>query len=91
MPDAKPIGTTRGPGETPNEYTFVTRDPEQRVKYGEFVYYCSPVEGQERQILARVSQRLPIQLYPDAFLADPAVAPQAVGQLLGYDQASELF
>jgi hypothetical protein len=91
MPIERPIGTTRGPGETPNEYTFVTRDPEQRVKYGEFVYYCSPVEGQDRQILARVSQRLPIQLYPDTFLADPTVAPQEVGQLLGYDQASELF
>ncbi|MBC7255287.1 MAG: ATP-binding protein [Chloroflexi bacterium] len=87
----EPIGTTKGPGETPNEYTFITRDPEQRVKYGEFVYYRAPVEGEMREILARVSRREPIRLYPDTFFADPTVPPQEMGRLLGYDQPSDLF
>jgi len=91
MPDI-PIGTTKGPGETPHEYTFVTPDPEQRVKYGEFVYYEAVVEGQPRAILGRVTQRLPLRLYPDSFMADPAVPPQAVAGLLGYEQdSSDLY
>jgi hypothetical protein len=36
-----PIGTVKGPGETPNEYTFIAPDPERRVKHGEFVYYVT--------------------------------------------------
>ncbi len=86
-----PIGITQGPGETPHEFLFVTRDPEQRVKYGEFVYYLSAVEGEERPILGRVSQRAPVQLYPDAFLADPGVPPTEVARLLGYEHEHELF
>jgi hypothetical protein len=31
------IGTTKGPGESAHEYTFVTPDAERRVKTGEFV------------------------------------------------------
>ncbi|MBN1401592.1 MAG: ATP-binding protein [Anaerolineae bacterium] len=87
-----PIGTTKGPGETPNEFTFVAPDPEQRVKYGEFVYYVADVEGVERPILGRVSARRPLRLYPDSFMADPSISPREVAGLLGFDQQShELF
>ena len=51
------IGTVKGPGETPNEFTFIAPDPERRVKYGEFVYYYAEVDGLERQILGRVTGR----------------------------------
>lgn len=91
MSDQIPIGTTKGPGEAPNEYTFITQDPWQRVRYGEFVYYCAQVEGEQREILGRVSRREPIRLYPDAFFADPTVSPEALGRLLGYDQTADLF
>ena len=47
-----PIGTTKGPGETPHEFTFVAPDPEQRVKYGEFVYYEVEADGRITRILA---------------------------------------
>jgi len=87
-----PIGTTKGPGERPHEYTFVTPDPEQRVRFGEFVYYRAPVEGVPRDILGRVTQRVPLRLYPDTFMANPAVSPQAVAELLGYDHTvHEIF
>ncbi len=87
-----PIGTTKGPGETPHEYVFIAADPEQRVKYGEFVYYETEVEGTRRNILGRVSARLPLRLYPDSFLADPTVPPQQVADLLGYEhEPHELF
>ena len=75
MPNSSPIGTTKGPGETPHEYTFVAADPEQRVRYGEFVYYEAGVDNEQRQILGRVSKRVPLRLYPDTFLSDPAVPP----------------
>ena len=87
-----PIGTTKGPGETPHEYTFIAPDPEQRVKYGEFVYYEAEIDGRERRILGRVTRRAPLRLYPDTFMADPAVPPQAVAELLGFDRgAHDLF
>ncbi|HEV2656176.1 MAG TPA: hypothetical protein VGT82_14515, partial [Ktedonobacteraceae bacterium] len=35
----KPVGITKGPGETTHEYTFVSRDDAQVLKNGEYVYY----------------------------------------------------
>jgi len=92
MTDEIPIGTTKGPGETAHEYVFVASDPEQQVKYGEFVYYEAKVDGAHQRILGRVSKRVPIRLYPDTFLSDPAVSPAQVADMIGYDdEPHELF
>lgn len=92
MSHTAPIGTTKGPGETPHEYLFIAADPEQRLKYGEFVYYETEVEGTPHEILGRVSARAPLRLYPDTFLADPTVPPQEIADLLGYEhEPHELF
>ena len=86
------IGTVKGPGETPNEFTFIAPDPERRVKHGEFVYYHADVDGEARQILGRVTGRESVKLFPDSFMADPSVPPSQIATLLGYDSdASELF
>ncbi|MEM7531525.1 MAG: ATP-binding protein [Chloroflexota bacterium] len=86
------IGTVKGPGETPNEFTFVAPDPERRVKHGEFVYYLTYVDGAERRILGRITGRESIRLFPDSFMADPTIPPSQIANLLGYDsEASELF
>lgn len=78
------IGIAKGPGETPNEYTFVTPDTERRVKTSEFVYYEADVDGTKRQILGRVIRRIPLRLYPDSFLAHPEVDPGQIAALVGY-------
>jgi DNA helicase HerA-like ATPase len=86
------VGTVKGPGETPHDFTFIAPDPERRVKHGEFVYYETAVDGDEKLILGRVTGRLPVKLFPDSFMADPAVSPESVALLLGYDSdARELF
>ena len=86
------IGTTKGPGESAHEFTFVTPDAERRVKTGEFVYYEAQVDGQPRQILGRVTDRIPLRLYPDNFMADPAISPTEVAAMLGFrEQPHELF
>ena len=86
------IGTVKGPGETPNEYTFIAPDPERRVKFGEFVYYIGLADGEDRPILGRVTSRRSVKLFPDSFMADPGVPPSEVAALLGYDcEANELF
>lgn len=86
------IGTVKGPGETPHEYTFIAPDPERRVKHGEFVYYAAFVDGVEKEILGRVTGREPVRIFPDSFMADPEVPPDTVAALLGYDSdARELF
>ena len=81
------IGIAKGPGDTPNEYTFVTPDTERRVKTSEFVYYEADVDGVQRQILGRVIRRIPLRLYPDSFLAHPEVDPAQMAALVGYANA----
>lgn len=86
------IGTIKGPGETPHEFTFIAPDLQRQLKHGEFVYYITDVDGEERRILGRISGREAVKLLPDSFMADPAVPPQQMAALLGYDSPdSELF
>ena len=101
----KPVGITKGPGENAHEYTFVSRDDEQVLKNGEYVYYeldLAENEGQlqngagkaisARRVLGRIIRRLPLRLYPDTFLAEPEIAPSQVAAMVGYDaRANELF
>ena len=87
-----PIGITKGPGETAHEFTFITPDREQLAKTGEFVYYEASVDGQVRRVLGRIAHRKPVRLFPDGFLADPEVRPEAVAGMIGYEpQEPELF
>lgn len=87
-----PIGTVKGPGETLHEFTFIAPDPDRQLKHGEFVYYTAPVDGHERQILGRITARSAVKLFPDTFMADPAVPPHTVAAMLGYESdATELF
>ena len=101
----KPVGITKGPGENAHEYTFVSRDDEQVLKNGEYVYYeldQADNEGQfqngavqpiqVRRVLGRIIRRLPLKLYPDTFLAEPEISPTQVAAMVGYDaRANELF
>jgi hypothetical protein len=69
----KPVGITKGPGENAHEYTFVSRDDEQVLKNGEYVYYElalgeSGSSKTTRRVLGRIIKRVPLQLYPDTFL-----------------------
>ncbi len=88
----KPIGTTKGPGESVHEYLLITPDRERAVKSGEFVYYQARVDGQTRRVLGRITGRRPVRLFPDGFLADPDVPPEHVAAIIGYTgQEHELF
>ena len=86
------VGTVKGPGETLHEFTFIAPDPDRQLKHGEFVYYTAPVDGRERQILGRITDRAAVKLFPDAFMSDPSVPPHTVAAMLGYEsEATELF
>lgn len=84
MTSTTPVGTTKGPGETPHEYTFITPDRHQTARTGEFVYYEATAEGQPRRVLGRITGRQPVRLFPDSFLADPNVLPADVAAMIGY-------
>ena len=87
-----PIGTTKGPGETAQEYLLITPDRGRTAKVGEFVYYETAVGGQPRRVLGRITGRQPVRLFPDGFLADPEVPPDQVAALIGYTEREyELF
>jgi hypothetical protein len=96
----RPVGITKGPGETIHEYTFISRDEQRLLKNGEYVYYELELADQgaanggatPRRVLGRILHRVPVQLYPDTFLAEPEVSPAQVAALIGYDQrANDLF
>ncbi|GHO44625.1 ATP-binding protein [Ktedonospora formicarum] len=100
MPPArKPVGITKGPGESNHEFTFVSRDDAQVLKNGEYVYYelFEPDNNeashfQVRRVLGRVIKRVPLQLYPDTFLGEPDVPPNQVAAMVGYNtRTNELF
>jgi DNA helicase HerA-like ATPase len=89
----RPVGITKGPGETIHEYTFISRDEQRLLKNGVYVYYeLDDGATAPRRVLGRILQRVPVQLFPDTFLAEPAVAPAQVAALVGFDaRASDLF
>src|SRR6266567_840214 len=99
----KPVGITKGPGETNHEYTFVSRDDKQVLKNGEYVYYelADPdmvgMNGSSgavptRRVLGRIIKRVPLQLYPDTFLGEPEIDPSQVAAMVGYNSVTnELF
>lgn len=94
----KPVGITKGPGENTHEYTFVSRDDEQRLKNGEYVYYELDVPNEltqtaiRQRVLGRIIKRVPLQLYPDTFLAEPEIPPDQVAAMVGYDaRSNDLF
>lgn len=89
---ARPLGITKGPGETHHEYLFITPDRDNVAKVGEFVTYETHAAGEARRVLGRITGRRPVRLLPDGFLADPDVAPDAITSLLDYGgRAPELF
>src|SRR5437870_10454764 len=103
-PIRKPVGITKGPGESTHEYTFVSRDDAQELKNGEYVYYelseldeggLTRLDGASafvRRVLGRIIKRVPLKLYPDTFLAEPEISPAQVAAMVGYDaRANELF
>lgn len=99
----RPVGITKGPGETIHDYTFISRDDQRLLKNGEYVYYqLDAIDDAQvpdggpgltpHYVLGRIQHRVPVQLYPDTFLSEPEVAPGEVADLVGYDRrASDLF
>jgi len=85
------IGTVKGPGETGNQYVFITAD-NRYVKIGEFVYYeVQQAAGEGRkslQILGKISARCLIDHLPDRIFADTAISPEAIAALVGFTYAN---
>jgi hypothetical protein len=46
MNEQHPIGLTKGPGETPHQFIFISPDRAQALKVGEFITYEAEVDGQ---------------------------------------------
>jgi len=92
MSEHKPVALSKAPGETPHEFTLISPDREQVLKVGEFITYPAQVDGTARTIVARVSQRRALRLYPDDFLIDPGIDPDLLAALLGYHEpVNDLF
>ena len=79
------IGTVKGPGETGNQYVFITAD-NRSVKIGEFVFYevVTPERASALQILGKISARCLIDHLPDRIFADTEISPEAIAALVGF-------
>lgn len=79
------IGTVKGPGETANQYLFITSE-NRHVKVGEFVYYdfFHEQEGKTRSILGKISGRRLIEHLPDRIFSDSQTSPEAIAALIGF-------
>ncbi len=89
---SRPLGRVKGPGPTPHSFLFVSPDADQTLKVGEFITYLTPVDGDQQVVLARVSERRPVRLYPDGFSSDPEIDPNRIAAVVGYSgRTSELF
>src|SRR5579884_1875255 len=81
------VGTAKGPGEHPHEFLFITPDGDNVCKPGEFVYYT--LADENRAVLARISRRAPVRLFPDTFMASPDVPPADIAAAVGYSAGEE--
>ncbi len=76
------VGTVAEPGEGADEFVFVAPNTVE-VRTGEFVVYETTVEGESRDVLARVTNAEQERGLPGEFLADPGVEPETVADALG--------
>ncbi|MCM1982313.1 ATP-binding protein [Lyngbya confervoides] len=80
------IGTVKGPGDTGNQYVFITADT-QHIKIGEFVYFQIPnpeESGLLLKILGKVSGCTLVDHLPDRIFADTEINPSAIAALVGF-------
>ncbi|MGQ9837327.1 MAG: helicase HerA domain-containing protein [Cyanobacteriota bacterium] len=78
------IGTVKGPGETSNQYVFITSNT-QAVKVGEFVYYeVQDPQSQLLRILGKIRQVQLLDHIPDRIFADTEIDPSAIVALVGF-------
>ena len=76
------IGTIKGPGENPHEFTFITTDNTQ-TRIGEFVYYHANDGENDLRIVGTIAERSLVRNLPDSFLSDPNTPPSLVSSLIG--------
>jgi uncharacterized protein len=76
------IGTVKGPGENPHEFTFITTD-NTLTRIGEFVFYRANDGEEELNIVGTITERSLVRSLPDSFLADPNIPPSLVSSLIG--------
>jgi DNA helicase HerA-like ATPase len=80
------IGTVKGPGETGNQYVFITAN-HRHVKIGEFVYYeieSQAEDAKQWQILGKISDMTLIDHLPDRIFADTEISPEEIAALVGF-------
>ncbi len=85
------IGTIKGPGENPHEFTFITTDNAQ-ARIGEFVYYSASDGENDLRIVGTIAERRLVRNLPDSFLCDPQTPPALIASLIGLaEEGAEIY
>lgn len=85
------IGTVKGPGDSGNQYVFITAET-KHIKIGEFVYFQLfqdelSLSG-SFNILGKISACTLVDHLPDRIFADTEIDPSAIAALVGFKYAS---
>jgi len=82
------IGTVKGPGDSGNQYVFITADT-QHIKIGEFVSYrLTHTDNVPVEILGKISACILVDHLPDRIFADTEIDPSAIASLIGFKYSS---
>ncbi|MGH9839885.1 MAG: ATP-binding protein [Blastocatellia bacterium] len=85
------IGTVKGPGENPHEFTFITTDNTE-TRIGEFVYYSASDGESDLRIVGTIAERRLVRNLPDSFLCDPQTPPALIASLIGLaEEGTEIY
>lgn len=76
------VGTVEKPGDAADTFQFIVPN-EIDIRTGEFVVYDTVVEGEQQDVLARVTNTEQERGLPGDFLADPGVDPTEIASALG--------
>ena len=76
------VGTVEKPGDSADKFQFIAPN-DIDIRTGEFVVYDTNVEGDKRNILARVTNSEQERGLPGDFLANPSVKPDEIAGALG--------
>ncbi len=83
------IGTVKGPGESGNQYLFITAQADY-IKIGEFVFYRLIDEDTAipLDILGKIATCRLADHLPDRILADSEIDPSTIAALIGFKYSS---
>ncbi len=87
QPPGQVIGAVKGPGDSGNQFVFITAQADN-LKIGEFVYYGLQDAEAALKILGKIAACRLVDHLPDRIFADCEIDPSTIAALIGFKHSS---